>query len=114
VLAQLQGPAILGYDPSMVTAGATVTVQTGDGLSASTGATSATTTTLKHAKKDKATKKGSTSSVTTTTVYTPPGMRNSPDFTTPSQTDMPLQPWDPRACTPAEAASLNMTDASSS
>ena len=116
VLAQLQGPAILGYDPSMVTPGATVTVQTGDGLTVTTTASSATTTTtLKHShgKKNKATKKGSTTSVTTTTVYTPPGMRNSLDFTTPSQTDMPLQPYDPRACTPAESASPIMSDASS-
>jgi LCP family protein required for cell wall assembly len=107
VLAQLQGPAILGYNPSMVTAGATVTVQTGDGLTVSGAATSATPTTTKHAKKSstKNKKKTSSSSATTTTVYTPPGMRNSADFTTPSETDMPLQPWDPRACTPAEAAS---------
>jgi LCP family protein required for cell wall assembly len=115
VLAQLQGPAILGYDPSMVTAGATVTVQTGSGLTVTSSASSArTTTTLKHghSKKSTGAKKTSTSSVTTTTVYTPPGMKNSPDFTTPSQTDMALQPWDPRACTVAEVASPNMTDAS--
>ncbi len=98
VLAQLQGPAILGYNPSMVSAGASVTVQTGNGLTVSTHATAATTTT-----KAKSTGKSKTrsTSVTTTTVYTPPGIKNSADFTTPSQTNMPLQPWDPRACNAA-------------
>jgi hypothetical protein len=32
VLDQLSGPAILGYDPSEVTPGALVTIQTGNGL----------------------------------------------------------------------------------
>jgi LCP family protein required for cell wall assembly len=104
VLDQLQGPAILGYDPSMVTAGASVTVQTGDGLTISAAAKSTTTTTTKKSS-TKNKKKTTSSSVTTTTVYTPPGMKNSPVFTTPSETDMPLQPWDPRACTTTEAAS---------
>ena len=79
----------------MVTAGATVTVQTGTASRSRPSAlVSDHTTTLKHGhnKKSTAATKTSTSSVTTTTVYTPPGMKNSPDFTTPSQTDMPLQP----------------------
>jgi LCP family protein required for cell wall assembly len=104
VLAQLQGPAILGYNPQMVTPGATVTVQTGDGLTVSTVSTEATTTkktTTTGKSKKESTTKSSTQSVTTTTVYTPPGMRDSADFATPSQTNMPLQPWDPRACNAA-------------
>jgi hypothetical protein len=101
VLAQLQGPAILGYNPKMVTPGATVTVQTGTGVTVSTGARTATTTT--HSAKHTTTTRSTTatSSVTTTTVYTPPGMKNSPDFTAPSATNMPMQPWDPRACNAA-------------
>lgn len=104
VLDQLQGPAVLGYDPQMVTPGATVTVQTGTGLTVSSSS-QATTTTTHHTTSKKATSKASSSkSSTTTTVYTPPGIKNNADFTAPSQTNMPLQPWDPRACTPAEAA----------
>lgn len=103
VLQQLQGPAILGYNPKMVSAGAMVTVQTGTGVTMATHAATATTTTTKHATTTSSTGKTTTTSrsVTTTTVYTPPGMKGSADFTTPSATNMPLQPWDPRACNAA-------------
>jgi LCP family protein required for cell wall assembly len=104
VLAQLQGPAILGYNPKMVTPGATVTVQTGTGVTMATHATTSTTTsttTTTHNTTTTAKKKSTKNSTTTTTVYTPPGMKNSPDFTAPSQTNMAMQPWDPRACNAA-------------
>jgi LCP family protein required for cell wall assembly len=100
VLAQLQGPAILGYNPKMVTPGATVTVQTGTGVTVTTKAKT-TTTTTKHTTTTSSKKKSTNNSTTTTTVYTPPGMQNSPDFTAPSQTNMAMQPWDPRACNAA-------------
>jgi LCP family protein required for cell wall assembly len=102
VLSQLQGPAVLGYDPSMVTAGANVTVQTGDGLTVGTGSAKVTTTsTTTHSSKKTTTTTASKSSTTTTTVYTPPGMQNNPDFAAPSATNMAMQPWDPRACNAA-------------
>jgi LCP family protein required for cell wall assembly len=101
VLAQLQGPAVLGYNPKMVTAGAMVTVQTGTGVTVTSRATAATTTTTKHKKSSSNGTSTTTSPVTTTIVYTPPGMKNNADFTAPSATNMPLQPWDPRACNAA-------------
>ncbi|MGC2485009.1 MAG: LCP family protein [Acidimicrobiales bacterium] len=99
VLSQLQGPAVLGYDPSEVTPGATVTIQTGTALSV-TPKTSATTTTL-GGHRSTTTTTGALSTTTTTGDYTPPGMRNNADFTTPSAVDPSLEPWDPRACNAA-------------
>ncbi|HWD95407.1 MAG TPA: LCP family protein [Acidimicrobiales bacterium] len=107
VLAQLQGPAVLGYNPKMVSAGATVTVQTGTGVTVSARSTTATTTTTKHKKGSSKKTTTTTPSVTTTTVYTPPGMKNSADFTAPSATNMPIQPWDPRACNAAGTGPAN-------
>jgi LCP family protein required for cell wall assembly len=101
VLSQLQGPAVLGYNPSMVTAGASVTVQTGDGVTVGTGSTKGTTTSTTTHSSKKSTTTTSKSSTTTTTVYTPPGIQNNPDFAAPSATNMAMQPWDPRACNAA-------------
>ncbi|MGA7833907.1 MAG: LCP family protein [Acidimicrobiales bacterium] len=101
VLAQLQGPAVLGYNPKMVSTGATVTVQTGTGLTVSGASTTSATTTTKAKESGATTSTSPKSSVTTTTVYTPPGIKGNADFTVPSQTSMPLQPWDPRACNAA-------------
>jgi LCP family protein required for cell wall assembly len=99
VLAQLQGPAILGYNPSEVTRGATVTVQTGTDLTVNTRrvrpATTSTTT------KKKSSTKSSSTAVTTTTVYDPPGVRTNNAFSAPSSTDQALEPYDPRACNAA-------------
>ncbi|MGA2124355.1 MAG: LCP family protein [Acidimicrobiales bacterium] len=101
VLDQLQGPAVLGYNPSEVTPGATVTIQTGAALSVTPLTTPTTTTTLA---KHPSTTTSTTQPSTTTTIagdYTPPGMRNNPDFTTPSSVNPTLEPWDPRACNAA-------------
>jgi len=96
VLAQLQGPAILGYDPARVTAGSIVTVQTGTDLTVKprTAAVSRATT---------ETKKGHTNSstVTTTTVFDPPGVKTNNAFSAPSTTNEALAPYDPRACNAA-------------
>jgi LCP family protein required for cell wall assembly len=100
VLNQLAGPAILGYNPHEVTAGATVTVQTGTSLSVNTTSLSTTTTTKathKHSSKTTTT----TGPATTTTAAEPAGMRGNPDFTAPSAVNQALQPWDPRACNAA-------------
>jgi LCP family protein required for cell wall assembly len=100
VLNQLAGPAILGYNPHEVTAGATVTVQTGTSLSVNTTSRSTTTTTKathKHPSKTTTT----TGPATTTTAAEPAGMRGNPDFTAPSAVNQALQPWDPRACNAA-------------
>ncbi len=98
VLAKLQGPAILGYNPKDVTPGAEVTVQTGTGLTVSAPVAVTTTTTLK---KSSATTTTTRSSVTTTSVYVPPGIKGNGDFTPPSSVNPTLEPWDPRACNPA-------------
>jgi LCP family protein required for cell wall assembly len=108
-LSQLEGPAILGYDPSEVTPGALVTIQTGTGLTVRPTASHSTTTTLKKSKKTSTTtlkkskKKSATSKtpVTTTTIYDPPGIKDNGDFTAPSATNPTLEPWDPRGCNAA-------------
>lgn len=96
VLAQLQGPVILGYDPANVTAGALVTVQTGTDLSVKATVTPTKTTTTKPT-----TKVTKTTSVTTTTIYDPPGVKTNPQFSAPSAVSSALEPWDPRACNAA-------------
>jgi LCP family protein required for cell wall assembly len=105
VLNQLAGPAILGYNPHDVTAGATVTVQTGTSLTVA-ATTTATTTTTKAAHSSKTTTT-TTSPGTTTTAPEPPGMRGNADFTAPSAVDQSLQPWDPRACNAAGTGPAN-------
>ncbi len=99
VLNEFAGPAILGYGPSEVTPGATVTVQTGDALTVKTSpsATTTTATTKKHT----TTTTSATSRSTTTTVFTPPGLAGNPDFTTPNPVNPTPEPWDPRACNAA-------------
>lgn len=98
VLAQLQGPAIIGYNPKSVTAGAIVTVQIGTGLSVRPTVASKTKTTNAPSK----TSSTSTSKVpTTTTPYVPPGLKGNKDFTTPSAVSQALMPWDPRGCNAA-------------
>jgi LCP family protein required for cell wall assembly len=99
VIDQLAGPAVLGYDPHEVTAGATVTVQTGDALSVNPLTPSKTTTTT--LKKSKRTTTTASSPTTTTTVFDPPGMRNDPDFAAPNAVSPTLEPWDPRGCNAA-------------
>jgi LCP family protein required for cell wall assembly len=101
VLAQLEGPVILGYNPSQVTPGAQVTVQTGTGISIKPNAVAVTTTTVKKSKKTGSKKTTMTTSVTTTTVYDPPGIKGNGNFMAPSSVNPALEPWDPRACNPA-------------
>jgi LCP family protein required for cell wall assembly len=86
VLDQLSGPAILGYDPSEVTPGALVTVQTGNGLGV-----------LSTLKKPTNKKSGTTSPTTTTTTAT----SSSGIYSAPTPTNQPLEPYDPRACNAA-------------
>ncbi len=85
VLSQLSGPAILGYDPSEVTPGAMVTVQTGDGLGVSAPTKTTTVSTKKH-----------TAATTSTTTTLSNGV-----FSAPTPTNQPLEPYDPRACNAA-------------
>jgi LCP family protein required for cell wall assembly len=119
VQAQLQGPTILGYDPSMVTKGDVVTVQTGTDLSIKAVVTAPTTTTTSKAKSTATTSKAkststttsTTSTTTTTTVYDPPGVSTDSDFSVPSAVNQALEPYDPRACNAAGTgpASLSTT-----
>ena len=94
VLAMLQGPAILGYNPSMVTPGSTVTIQTGTDLTVRTASASASTTA-------KAGKHKKPTGVTTTTVFDPPGVKTNSSFSAPSLVNQALEPYDPRACNAA-------------
>jgi LCP family protein required for cell wall assembly len=113
VLAQLQGPAILGYDPKNVTPGALVTVQTGTDLSVKANVVA----TKKPASKTTTTSGSTTTSVsttTTTTIYDPPGVRTNNQFSSPSSVSAALAPYDPRACNaantgPAVAATTTTT-----
>jgi LCP family protein required for cell wall assembly len=81
----LSGSVILGYDPSMVTNGAQVTVDTGTNFSVNTPAA-----------------RSSHSSVTSTTAASSTTTTTNPDngpFSAPTSSDEALQPWDPRSCT---------------
>jgi LCP family protein required for cell wall assembly len=86
VARSISGSVILGYNPSMVSGGAQVTVVTG--TSFSVNAPKATTNT-------------STSSTTpnpmTTTTTSPSGDL----FSAPSSANESLKPWDPRSCAPS-------------
>jgi LCP family protein required for cell wall assembly len=105
VLQQVQGPAILGYNPAEVTPGAQVTLQTGTDISIAAvvktvppskgHAKPHTTTTTSHA--------GTTvpPTVTPTTVYDPPDVAADNSFSAPTATAQPLAPWDPRPCNAA-------------
>ncbi len=103
VLAQLQGPATLGYDPAKVTSGATLTIQTGTDLTvkarvvATRTTSTSTSTTTSTTKKNKS----STNASTTTTIYDPPGVSTNNAFSAPSSTNQALATYDPRACNAA-------------
>jgi LCP family protein required for cell wall assembly len=105
VLARLQGPAILGYNPSQVTPGSLVTIQTGTGLTVKSVARPTTTTT---AKKRHST---TTTLVTTTTVFDPPGVKSNNSFSAPSLVNQALEPYDPRACNAADTGPVASTTA---
>ena len=97
VLAQLEGPAILGYNPSQVTPGSLVTVQLGTGLTIRPTTSATTSTTVKKAT---TTTLGTTSS-TTAVAYDPPGVKANSSFSAPSLVNQALEPYDPRACNPS-------------
>lgn len=110
VMSQIEGPAIMGYNPSEVTPGALVTVQTGTGLTLKL-AVSTTTSTVKTSTAAFTSTTGSgtmasflvelaasSTSTTTTTIPDPSGIKSNPNLGTPSPTNPALEPWDPRAC----------------
>lgn len=101
VLSQLQGPAVIGYDPAEVKSGALVTVVTGTDLSVSTKAVATTTTSTKKAHHS--------TSVTTTTIYDPPGVRTNNAFSAPSPVNPAQEPWDPTPCNAAGTGPLVTT-----
>jgi hypothetical protein len=113
VMSQIEGPASMGYNPSEVTPGSLVTVQTGTGLTlkptvattattvkAGTSAYTSTTTSLMSIIVELAASSTSTST-TTTTVPDPSGIASNPNLGTPSSTNPTLEPWDPRPCNSA-------------
>ena len=112
IMSQIEGPAIMGYNPSEVTPGALVTVQTGTGLTLKP-AVSTTTSTVKTSTTAFTSTRGSgtsasflvelaasstSTSTTTTTIPDPSGIKSNPNLGTPNPTNPALQPWDPRAC----------------
>lgn len=101
---QLEGPVILGYDPSMVTKGDLVTVQTGNDLTIAPASLSVptTTTTSTSTSTSSTLHVTSTTSVTPTTVIDPSGIKSDPNLSAPSSLAQPLAAWDPRACTDAQ------------
>lgn len=113
VMSQIEGPAIMGYNPSQVTPGTLVTVQTGTGLTLKPNAAT-TTPTVKTSSAAFTSIKGSgtmasfavelaaaSTSTTTTTIPDPSGIQSNPNLGTPSSTNPTLEPWDPRACNAA-------------
>lgn len=111
VMSQLEGPAIIGYNPALVTPGALVTVQTGSGLTlkptvrtnvtATTKAVTSSVRTTSLASNFIELASSSTGSSTTTTIPDPSGIASNPNFGVPSATNPSLEPWDPRACNAA-------------
>ena len=114
VMSQIEGPAIMGYNPSMVTPGALVTVQTGTGLTlkptktaTSTSASTSTATSSSWTPSSGTSlihlvsSSSASPSSTTTTVPDPIGIATNPALGTPSATNPALKPWDPRACNAA-------------
>jgi LCP family protein required for cell wall assembly len=112
VMSQLEGPAIMGYNPALVTPGALVTVQTGTGLTLKPTVHNNVTTTTKAASSLARTSSldshfidlaasSSAGSSTTTTIPDPSGIASNPNFGKPSATNPSLEPWDPRACNAA-------------
>ncbi len=93
VLAQLEGPAILGYNPSAVTPGSLVTLQIGTGLTVRPTATAPT-----HSKTKKTQTGTPSSSSSTAVAFDPPGVKSSAYFSAPSLVNQALEPYDPRAC----------------
>ncbi len=92
VVDSMSGAVVLADQPSLVTAGSTVTVVTGSSFSVNSPTTAPTPTTALP-KKSKATTTTTTVPATTTTV--------AQGFTPPTAATQTLQPWDPRSCTPS-------------
>lgn len=115
VMSQIEGPAIMGYNPSEVTPGTLLTVQTGTGLTlkpnvatttatvkTSTAAYSTTSSSGSLASLIVELAASSTSTSTTpTTIPDPSGIKSNPNLGTPNPTNPVLEPWDPRACNAA-------------
>jgi hypothetical protein len=108
IMSQIEGPAIMGYNPTEVTPGALVTVQTGTGLTLKPTVTTSSAAftsirgsgTMASFTVELAATSTSTST-TPTTIPDPNGIKSNPSLGTPSSTNPTLEPWDPRACNAA-------------
>ena len=98
VLTELSGPVVMGYNPAMVAPGSLVTVVVGNGTTMTPALVAPVTTTTSKSATTTTTVPGTT---TTTTVPDPAGIKSSPLFGVPTATNMPLAPYDPRACNAA-------------
>jgi LCP family protein required for cell wall assembly len=88
VASSISGSVIMALDPTQVTDGAQVTVVTGTQFAVNPPAASASPTTV------------GTGATSTTTAPSTTTTTNG-DFQPPSAAVTPLQPWDPRSCTPS-------------
>ncbi len=90
----MTGAVIMAEDPNQVKPGSQVTVVTGTQFSVNAPPATSTPTSVGGAVVTPA-------QPTTTTTTTTPSSGNSGAFAAPTQTVEPLQPWDPRSCTPS-------------
>ncbi|HWE70731.1 MAG TPA: LytR C-terminal domain-containing protein, partial [Acidimicrobiales bacterium] len=90
VAQSISGAVIMAFDPTQVTDGAQVTVVTGTQFAVNPPAASASTTTV-----------GTAATTTTSTTAPSTTTTTNGDFQAPSAAVSPLQPWDPRSCTPS-------------
>ena len=90
----LSGAVIMAEDPTLVKPGSQVTVVTGTQFSVNTPPTTSTPTSVGGAAVTPV-------SPTTTTTTSPSSSSGNGAFAPPTATVEPLQPWDPRSCTPS-------------
>jgi LCP family protein required for cell wall assembly len=104
---QLEGPVVLGWNPSMITAGDQVALVVGNDVSMAPKISTTTTTTTSSTSTTTSTTQPhsgtttSTTSVTPTTVADPPGIRTDPLVSSPTNLSSPLTWYDPRSCNAA-------------
>jgi len=83
-----------------VQTGTDLSIATRDWTAPPTTTTTSTTTTTATSSTPKTSTTTTTVPVTATTVYDPPGVATDNEFSAPTDTAQPLEPWDPRACPP--------------
>jgi len=90
----MSGAVIMAQDPTQVKPGSQVTVVTGTQFSVNAPPATTTPTSVGGAA-------ATPVSPTTTTTTSPSALTGNGAFAAPTATVEPLQPWDPRSCTPS-------------